>query len=183
MASKKHISYVAYAVAFLAIQWISLHLYIALSDVYYLRHIHSLSLPEDVRIVDTYVEFTDEGGSRVLARAIVETDRDYDDVSKIVEASKYGDRLQAIEPSLVKCVAEWPDGDRALADRVCFLEENYPGSNFYVINEADYSGFLCWIRECVEVFIYVPKLLFVVDVVVIGWIIIGVQEKEETELW
>ncbi|MBR3736069.1 MAG: hypothetical protein IKN07_09315 [Lachnospiraceae bacterium] len=183
---KKYIVYVSCAALYLAMQWGVLHMYIALSDVYYMRHINGLSLPADMKIVYNCVELTDEGGWRVMARAIVETERYYNDVRKIVEGSKCGDQLAVISSSQVTDYSEWPDGTWNLADRVRRLEENKrPGSNYYVINENNYSGFLCWMREWVEILIYVPVLMFIFDIVlflVLWGIICWANEKEEMDL-
>lgn len=157
---KKPNSYVICALICLVAPALLVYAYIALTNIFYMRHINSLSLPEDVKVVDTFVETTDEGGDRVLARAIVETDRYYRDVREMVERSLYGEKLVVATYSDVVVAREWPDCTYRLEEKLRLLEENKRlGCNYYVISEAKYFGLMVYMREWAEMAAYAPALL------------------------
>ena len=160
-----------------------LHLFISVTDVCYLGHINHLPLPENAKIVDTLVESTDEGGDRVMARAIVETDLSCEDVAEIVERSPRAEKISVWESRWVLISnGEWPDHTYKLAERVQYFEENKKqGMHYYVISDVYYWGFWTYMREDVEMLLYCPQLLFFLDVIlfVLGAEIIHLRQRKK----
>ena len=175
--------YVICAVICLIVPWLFLRLYISVTDVYYLAQINHLPLPENVKIVDTLVEWTDEGGDRVMARAIVETDLSCEDVAEIVERSPRAEKISVWESRWVLISnGEWPDHTYKLAERVQYFEENKKqGMHYYVISDVYYWGFWTYMREDVEMLLYCPQLLFFLDVIlfVLGAEIIHLRQRKK----